>query len=1033
MISYFARHPTAANLLMLAIIILGLTSLLRLTRTLFPEFEVPVVQATTYYPGASAAEVEESICRRIEEQIEGIEGIKRIESLAREGIGLTTISLTDDVDPSEVRSRVDEELARLTDLPQLSEEPIVELLDLQLDVMFVSIAGEVPEKDLLAFAEQLRDELLELENVSEVEISGFSDHQMRIEVRESALLAHGLGLADVSRAIRAQSRDLPGGDINVGDRDMKVRVMDQRRFAEQFRDITIVSNTTGATVPLRALATVHDTFDDDWNYATYNGRRAAQLSVGTESGEDVLVIAQRVKQYLAENASRYPDAIELGVWKDNSIILEGRWTMLVENLLEGVVLVFVTLWIFLNGRLAWWVALGIPISFLGTIWVLDFSGMAIDMVSVIGLIVAIGLIVDDAIVISENVYAHRRNGESGLDAAINGTSEVAIGVICSMATTLAIFMPLLMLPGMYGKILHVIPLCVIVALSVSLVEAFLVLPKHLSNAMPDREGPPHWLRAKIDAAFDFIRDRLYGGVLDWSLRNRLLTFTIVLAMGFGAIGLVIGGRLSLRPMPDMDSNWIVATIIMPEGTDTERTAEVAQHVEEQLKEVNQHFKPREIDQQDLVQHVSVFYGSQPQGTGRGSHIAEVWMEMIDTEVRTAQLNDVSELWKQRVGEVPDIEQLTFEQPVIGPPLRALHIALQGNDLTVLDAASVELQHKLQEFAGVKNIQSDLKPGKEEVRVRLKESAQALGVSASQVADQLRAGLFGEQVQQFQRGEDVVDVILMLDQRDRSSLADIEYFQVLTPSGSHVPLYELAHANVVRGYSSLSRLDGKAVVHVIADVDPARGNARRILGDLDKNYFSTLEEAHPGISVRIRGEAEELQETIGDLTRSALIGLAAIFIVLSFAFRSYLEPFIVLLAVPLGVIGVNFGHYVLGMDLSVFSLIGLISLTGILVNDSIVMVEFIKLRLAEGMPPQDAFARAGRERFRAVILTTATTIMGLLPMLLETSLQATVFKGLVVAIMFGELFSTAMILVVVPCSYSVLNDWGLIKVESSGPA
>jgi multidrug efflux pump subunit AcrB len=445
-----------------------------------------------------------------------------------------------------------------------------------------------------------------------------------------------------------------------------------------------------------------------------------------------------------------------------------------------------------------------------------------------------------------------------------------------------------------------------------------------------------------------------------------------------------------------------------------------------LDPVNEQFSPNETAADELVQHVSVFYGSQRQRMGRGSHIAEVWIEMIDTEFRVARIDDVSHFWKQQIGDVADIQQLTFEQPMLGPELRPIQIALQGDSLETLDAAGVNLQHRLSRYAGVKNVQTDLKPGKEEVRIRLKESAHALGVTSQLVAHQLRAGFFGERVQQFQRGDEVVDVRVMLHCENRSSLADVEYFQLLTPAGARVPLYEVAHTDVVRGYSSMSRLDGRPVVHVSADVDPALGNAAAILSKLTQSDLPELQREFSGVSIRIRGEAEETEGFIGNAIRRTVIGGLLIFVVLSFAFRSYIEPFIVLLAVPLGGIGVVVGHLLLGMDLSLFSVIGLISLAGILVNDSIVMVEFIKLRLAEGTSPNQAFSRAGRERFRAVVLTTATTIMGLLPMLLETSLQATVFKGLVVSIMFGELFSTAMILVLVPCSYSVLHDLGLIS-------
>ena len=651
MIRYFVCHPTAANLLMCAIVVMGLLAGSRLTRGLFPEFDAPVVQVTTPYPGASSDEVEESICRRIEEQIETVDGIKRVESLAREGVALTTVTLTDEVDPSATRAKIEEEIGRLTDLPDLAEETVVELLEVQLDVLNIAIAGKVAPKDLLAYAEQMRNELLKLNDVNDVTISGFSDHEIQIEVREAALLAHGLSLHDVADAIRIQSVDLPAGDLEAGEREITVRMTDQRRWTEQFRDVTVLSNTEGSLIPLRALAEVHDSFDDETISATYNGDRACQLAIGTGSREDVLRVAQRIKKYLADNRSRYPESIQFSVWKDNSPILQGRWSMVVENLGLGVVLVFLTLWLFLNGRLAFWVAIGIPVSFLGTLAVLDAQRMPLDMISMVGLIVAIGLIVDDAIVISENVYAHGQRGKSGSESAVQGTREVSIGVISSMVTTLAIFMPLLLMKGTYGKIIYVIPYCVIIALGVSLVEAFLILPNHLSHSLPKSDDQPSGLRRWIDRRINSVRDDWYGGLLDWSLRNRTTTFAVVIALAIAAIGLVLGGRLTFRPMPEMESNWIAATIVMPEGTSSDRTRQVAGRIEAALASVNEHFSPEEADGQDLIRHVCGFYGQLPQSTKQGSHVAEIWMEMIDTEFRNASIEDVAKYWQAEVGDV----------------------------------------------------------------------------------------------------------------------------------------------------------------------------------------------------------------------------------------------------------------------------------------------------------------------------------------------------------------------------------------------
>jgi hydrophobic/amphiphilic exporter-1 (mainly G- bacteria), HAE1 family len=1024
---YFARHPTAANLVMGAIVILGLLAFLRMNRAVFPDFDLPVIQIVTVYPGASAEEVEEAVVRRIERQLESLQGVKRIESLSRDGTGVVTILLKETADPDAVRVDVETELDLIVNLPELAENPVVKELELIPGVMHVAVAGNVPEKHLLAFAERLKDGLLTLGDVNTVRIKGLPEHELRIEVFEEALLSHGLSIADVANEIRTRSLDLPAGVVETGEREISVRVVDQRRWAEEFRDLSIVSAKTGASVPLRALAEVTDGFEDDWNRATFNGKPAVHLEITTTKEEDVIRVAQQVTDYLASHRDEYPDEIEIEEWLDLSFLVRDRLEMLYTNLAQGVVLVFLTLWLFLNVRLAFWVAMGLPVSLLGGIFVMYYSGMTLDMFTMLALIMAIGIIVDDAIVIAENVYARASAGEDDFEAAVAGTRQVALGVLASMLTTIAVFMPLLVLQGVYGKIFRVLPYCLIMSLIVSLIEAFLVLPNHLAHAMP-RPGRTPRLRQRIDRVIDGIRENVYGRVLDWSLAHRSVAFALAIALFVASIGLLVGKRLKWDPMPAPEGNHIVATVKLPEGADPRRTREAVAKVQQAIVELNADYREREGGE-ELVEEMTALYGAQFLEAARGTHVGEVMIEMRNAEFRETRQSEVVDEWQRRIGNLPDAVRVVVQNPDRAPGGRAIEIALSGADLEHLDAAAAKLAAILASYPGVRNVEDDLKIGRMEARIRLKDSAAALGVTASSVAQQLRGGLFGDEAEEFQRGGDVFDVRVSLHARNRRTADDVEFFAIRTPDGLHVPLIEVADVDFERGYASVPHEHGKRTVTVGADVDGEITSAAYVLEDVEAKHFGPLRDAYPGLGFRFAGAAEDTQETIDSMGQGLVIGLLLVYVVLAFVFRSYVEPFVVMLAIPLGLIGAIAGHWILGMTFSIASMIGFVSLAGILVNDSIVMVEFIKFRLAEGLDPKIAIPLAGRQRFRAVVLTTATTIAGLLPLMLEQSIQAKVLQPLVVSVIFGELFSTSLILVLLPCAYGVLADLGLVSVAT----
>ena len=1025
MIGYFARHPTAANLLMLAIVLLGVVGMLSMTRAVFPEFESEFVHVRVVYKGASAEEVEETICQRIEDEIEGIEGVERVTSTAREGVGQVSIEVADGFSQLDVYADVDNEIGQIDNFPEQSETPLVWQEQRVDSVIRLSLAGEMPPKDLLTLAEQLKDDLLALEHVSLVDIEGFAEHEIRIEVRRDAQLSLGLTIDDVARAIGSQSVDLPAGSVETDEREIKIRVVDQRRWAEDFRDLPVVSSPRGGEIPLRAIARVSDTFEDEWQQATLNGVRCAVLVVTAADGEDIVKSARAVRAYVEQRQATLPAGVELLPWADWSTPVRDRLGMLVKNGMQGFVLVFFTLWLFLNVRLSAWVAAGIPISFLGTLYVLYLGGMTLNMITMFSLILALGLIVDDAIVIGENIFSHRMRGKNAFAAAIDGTREVGVGVIASLLTTVAVFMPLMMMTGNMGKILRVMPLGVIAALAVSLVEAFLIMPSHLGHSL-GRLKEPNRFRRTIDTVVTWFTERVYGRALEWCLAHRPVPIAAVVMLLLLAVGQLAGGRLRFQPFPELDGDFLMARVLMPAGTELEQTRSVVRRVEDALTRVNAAFKPRQPDEQDLILCANTTYGSNDAADETGSHAAIISVELLSSDRRNARCDDVLATWREEVGDVADVVSLTFDQMEVTPAGKAIDIQLRGRHLDDLQRASLELQEKLRGYPGVENLMDNLRPGKPEVRVQLRPTARALGFSAASLAQQLRGGFWGHSAQEFQRGSDVLDVKVELHADDRRSLADLDDFQVVSATGHAVPFREVATAEMVRGFSKIQRVDGYRTAEVEADVDTRLGNAAEILADLERvesrggqSYFDEFLAQHPGVWINFEGQRKETAKTLGSVGGGFLIGLAMVFILLSFVFKSYIQPVVVMSAIPFGLVGAIFGHIVMGIDWTVPSTVGFVSLAGIVVNDSIVLVQFIKLRLAEGAALRAAVLAAGQARFRAVFLTSATTVAGLLPILAERSMQAQILIPVAVSIAFGLAFATVLVLILVPCLYSLM--------------
>ena len=1022
MIDFFARHQTAANLLMLLFLAAGITSLPTLKRETFPDFTSGEVEIRIPYPGASAEDVEDAVCRRVEDALDGISDLYEMRCEAREGLAVAVAEMTEGSDFARFMDDVKTEVEAIDNFPDDVEQPVIQQLGRTDQVVSIAITGPMSDRDLKHYAEGIKDRLRRLPQVSQVEVSGFSDNQFRGQVSRETLLAYNLSMSDLANAIARQSVDLPAGSVETGDQEILVRFTDQRRSVQDLEDLIIVGGSEGGEIRLGEVASVKDLFELEESRIELDGRRAAVLEVTKTKQQDALRVMDAVQKFLERERATAPEGVEMLLTNNVSSIVRDRLQLLGTNGLHGLVLVFLVMTLFFRLRFAFWVTMGLPVAFLGGLFFMSVVGLSINMISMVALLIALGLIMDDAIVIAENIATQLRKGKDAMAAAIEGTRQVAPGVIASFLTTVAVFGPLAFLTGDMGKVLRVLPMVLILVLAVSLVEAFWILPSHLGHALARHEKDiKNRFRQRFEGGLDWVRERLVGGAVDAAIGTRYLFLGMVIALFLISVGMFAGGLLKFRAFPDVEGDVMEARLLLPQGTRLARTAEVVERLESALGQVNEEFSPMQPEGERLVQQVSVRYNNNPDAFESGPHVATVTADLLTAERRRGTMNAYVNRWRELTGAVPDVISLTFDEPTIGPAGRAIDIRLSGDDLGDLKTAAVELQDWLSRYAGVQDLNDDLRPGKPEVLLRLKEGATSLGLDASTIARQIRDAFYGATASEIQVGRESYEIDVRLRDSDRASLRDLYSFRIITSAGHQVPLSAVADIADSRGFARIQRIDGRRTVTVRGDLDDEIANASEIIGDTRARFLPQLQEQFPDIEVALEGQAKESAATGGSMLRGFGLGLLGIYMLLAFQFRSFLEPFVVMAAIPLALIGVIWGHLLMGLELSMPSMMGFVSLAGIVVNDSILLVAFLKLRVQQGMEVALAARQASRERFRAVLLTSVTTIAGLLPLLSERSLQAQVLIPLVTSIVFGLLASTLLVLFVVPALFSVFAD------------
>ena len=1039
-VSWFARNGVAANLLMIIIIVSGALTIPFLKKEIFPEYAVDIVTVQVEYLGAAPEEVEEGVCVRVEEAIQDLNGIKQIRATAAEGIGSVTVEVIPGYDTRKLLEDVKARVDAIDTFPSETEKPTVQEITNRFQVVNVSVSGDADAVTLKRLGEQVRDEIMDLPGVTQAELVNAPPYEISIEVSEDAMRRHGLTFDEVALAVRRSSFDLPGGSLKTSSGEILLRTKGQAYRGEEFERLTLLTKPDGTKLRVGDVAHVVDGFAETDQWSRLDGRPAVMVQVFRVGDQNALDVAEEVAVYVDKASRRVPEGIALTIWQDNSEFLRGRMELLMRNALSGLALVFLVLALFLRMRLAFWVTIGIPISFLGAIALMPVLGASINMISLFSFILVLGIVVDDAIVVGESIFARRQAGVYGVQASIEGTRRVAVPVIFGVLTTVAAFSPMLFVPGYMGKIWRVIPLIIIPTLLFSLVESKLVLPFHLSHSRPKPKRPRRRnIIVRIwNGFFDFfvgglewIIRQVYRPVLGAALEWRYLTVAIAVTTLLLTLGLVGGGYVNFVFFPEVESDFISASLTMPLETPVEVTEEAVRVLEESGLRLQ-----REIEEElgsGVIRHVLTSVGDQPFATiaqrnvgnwesSLGApHLGEVAIELTLSQERSLSSYEVTRRWREMTGAIPGVVDLTYTADLIGSP-GAIDIQLTGPDIEELRAIADETKAKLAEYPGVYDVTDSFREGKPEIKLAIRSSAEALGLSLQDLARQVRQGFYGEEAQRIQRGRDDVRVMVRYPRQERRSLGDLESMRVRTPEGSGVPFSSVARAELGRGFANIRRVDRRRAINVTADVDDAVANSGDIIADFEENFLGALLAQHPAVRHSFEGGGREQMEAMEGLFIGFLGALFVIYTLMAIPFKSYVQPLIVMTAVPFGIVGAVWGHAFMGLALSMLSMCGVVALTGIVVNDSLVLVSYINTNRRANVPLRKAVQAAGLARFRAIILTSLTTAAGVTPLMLEKSVQAQFLIPMAVALVFGVLFSTMITLVLVPCGYLILEDF-----------
>ena len=1037
LIAWFAGNHVAANLLMFFIIVAGLISAFTIRKQTTPEFKLNWVHVQIPYLGAAPQEVEEGVVIKVEEAVQDIQGIKEIRSQSREGNGSITIEVLQGVDLNEVLTEVKTRVDAISTFPALAEKPVIYKFEADTPVIFVAIHGNLDDYSRKLIAQEVRDDLLAMPEISQVDFYGDRAFEISIEVSEHVLRKYGLTMSEVSQAIRRSSVDMPGGTIKTEGGDILLRTEGQVYTGRQYADLVLRTYADGTRLTLGDIAQINDGFVETQGFGRFDGEPTATLNVLANGQQNELKTAAAVKSYVERKRASLPAGVEMDLWVDRSHYLTGRLDMMLKNMWQGALLVFLVLSLFLRMRVAAWVIIGIPIAFLGTLFLMPYGPwpVTINMISLFGFIVVLGIVVDDAIIIGESIYTKIRADGHTIDNVVLGAQKVAVPATFGVLTTIAAFAPMLFIGGVAGPFFEAMGMVVILCLLFSLIESKLILPAHLVHAKiktVDEDDLFHPQRSigaleKIPRFFQKIQRRTQHGLqrvihdyyrplLQRSIRNCGLTVTIFVGVLIVTVGLLGSGLVRIVLFPEVPGDFIRMDLRMESGSAPEARNAALDRVERAILDLNQEYINDNPDLPPMISHIGSF--------SQGDTGAVAWVELPMVTGRPLQVSDIAKLWRERVGEIAGVKELTFEDGDNFGGGAPLSFRLSGDNYAALEDASAELESRLATYEGVFDIRNSSDSGAQEIKLTIKPEAEALGLTMDSLGRQVRQAFYGEEAQRIQRGKDEVRVMVRYPAEDRRSIADLENMRIRTPDGEEVPFESVADVTFGKSYSTIARLNRARTITVSADIDAEIAEPGKIASEISEEYIPGLLSRHPGVTYGLEGSSQEEQEFMRNISIASIAALFLIYALIAIPLRSYGQPLVIMSVIPFGIVGAVIGHLLMGKALSMFSLFGLIALAGVVVNDSLIMVDFINTARKEGTPVLQAVVDSGTQRFRAIILTSFTTAAGLMPIMLESSVQAQYVIPMAISLSFGILFATFITLFLVPALYVLMRNFKL---------
>ncbi|MEM9257276.1 MAG: efflux RND transporter permease subunit [Pseudomonadota bacterium] len=1034
-IGWFVHNPVAANLLMLVLVVGGLLALPQIHQEEFPTLDVDAVRVSVPYLGAAPTEVESAVCIRVEEAVEGTEGIDRITSEAAEGLCSVTVELVPGVNKTKVANEIKSKVDAIDAFPEETEQPVTAEVSILARVMQIAISGPADERTLKTIGQGLRDDIAALPGVSQVELQFARPYEISAEVSEQTLRRHGLTLEAVGRAIEQGSLDVPGGSLRTEGGEILLRTTGQAYTGREFENLVVLTRTDGTSLRLGDIARVVDGFEESDLQARFDGDPAVSLLVSRVGEEDILEMAAAIQDYLIEARRSVPEGISITVWQDESQDLVDRLAALTRNARSGLLLVLLVLTLFLRFRLALWVAAGIPIALLGTIAVFPIAGISISTMSVVAFILVLGILVDDAIVVGERIFAQEQRGLGRVEAAVKGTQEVATPVLFGVLTTIATFIPVVNVPGPLGGFFAPLGYAVMLALVFSIIESQLILPAHIAYRRAEKASGKslamtRWLKVqqKISGSLENLADQQYLPAAKAAMQWRYLTIAIGIVVLMLTLSLFTSGRMQFQFFPAVEGTRLYATLTMPEGTPVEQTAAAVERIEDAVEVLRQELdRNRTAEQGSMISHIFSSIGSFiPKGSigdagGAQSNLAEIGVELnLPRDYSGTSTQTFANRWRELTGGIPDAIELSFTSEAFGIG-DAISFEVYGKDFDELRTAAAELRIALQGYNGVVDVSDTFRAGKQEVQLTLLPQARSLGLTLEDLGRQVRQSFYGYEAQRVQRGKDDIRVMVRYPVDERRSLGNLETMRIRTKEGAEVPFSSVAKASLGRGFTTIRRVDGQRVVNVIGDVDRSVTTPETVINSLRNNELVTIMDRHPGVTYGLAGEAEERSESLDALISTGALALLLIYALLAVPLKSYLQPLVIMSVIPFGAVGAVLGHFLLGVDLVFYSLLGIVALAGVVVNSSLVLVDYINRTRREDLPLLDAVAHAGAVRFRPIILTSITTFVGLTPIMLDNTLSTRMFTPMAISLAFGILLGTLITLFLVPALYLVLED------------